>query len=102
MDRRVTKPLLKVAVAIMTHDGDRFYGYPLSKTAAVRSGVLYPMLDRMLEDGWLQDDWELPQDGPQRPRRYYTLTDLGRRELGGLAAHATSCGWSPQVAWGAW
>lgn len=89
MMRRVTVQLMQVAVAIMSAPDARFYGYPLSKAAKVRSGILYPMLDRMVTDGWLVDEWELPgENGNRKPRRYYTLTDLGRRELSGVVARA--------------
>ncbi|WP_255467917.1 PadR family transcriptional regulator [Plantibacter sp. M259] len=71
----------------MGHEGDGYiWGYQLSKRSGVRSGVLYPQLDRMLDEGWLKDHWEERQDGQKRPpRRYYTLTDSGRRELGAVA-----------------
>ena len=64
----------------------RHYGYDLARRASVRSGVLYPMLDRMLEDDWVTAEWELPDEQTtKRPRRYYTLTDKGRQELGAIA-----------------
>jgi PadR family transcriptional regulator PadR len=64
----------------------RHWGYELSKRGGVRSGVLYPILHRMLNEGWLVDGWEDPADiREKRPlRRYYELTDEGREELGGL------------------
>ncbi|HMJ76103.1 MAG TPA: helix-turn-helix transcriptional regulator [Iamia sp.] len=103
MERRVTVQLMRVALIVMSDPHGRFYGYPLSKAAKIRSGVLYPMLDRMLEDRWLDDSWELPDEtGAKRPRRYYTLTDLGRRELGGIAACALEDARVPDgLAWGA-
>lgn len=65
----------------------RHYGYPLLAAAGVRSGTLYPILDRFLADGWLGDDWELPDEATaKKPRRYYTLTDKGRIELGALVS----------------
>jgi DNA-binding PadR family transcriptional regulator len=47
------------------------------------SGVLYPMLTRMLDEGWVEDGWEdrttIREKRP--PRRYYVLTDKGRLAL---------------------
>lgn len=87
--RQRTDAQRRVAIAILTAGDDRFYGYDLSRRAHVRSGVLYPMLDRWLEDEWVTDDWETPdQLTAKRPRRYYVLTDLGRRELGAIADEA--------------
>jgi PadR family transcriptional regulator PadR len=63
------------------------WGYQLSKRSGVRSGVLYPQLDRMMSQGWLNDHWEERQPGQKRPpRRYYTLTDEGRSELGAVSS----------------
>lgn len=103
MDRRVTEQLMRVAIVVMTDPGRRFYGYPLSTAAKVRSGVLYPLLDRMLEDGWLEDEWELPGEveGRKKPRRYYTLTDLGRQQLGGISDRALTDERVPKgLSWG--
>lgn len=84
---RHTKPLIAVAVVLMADPGGQHYGYQLSQESGVRHGVLYPMLRRMLEEGWLTDGWEDATAAAGRPpRRYYELTDHGRRELAALAA----------------
>lgn len=87
---RKTHALVQVAVAMLDHPVERHWGYELSKRSGVRAGVLYPILHRLLEEGWLTDGWE-DQDataGRRPPRRYYELTDLGRRKLGALLADA--------------
>jgi PadR family transcriptional regulator PadR len=86
---RKTHALIQVALALLDDSVDRHWGYDLSKRARVRSGVLYPMLQRMLVDGWLADGWEEPPLPSDRPaRRYYQLTDEGRRKIGGIVADA--------------
>lgn len=67
---------------------DRLWGYQLCVASGVRSGILYPMLRRMLEAGWLVDGWEDPRelDGTRPPRRYYRLTTLGASELREIVA----------------
>lgn len=91
---KVTHALVLVALALldMDREGDgRVWGYALSKRSGVRSGVLYPQLDRMMGEGWLNDHWEDRAEGQKRPpRRYYTLTDDGRRQLGAVVARAES------------
>jgi PadR family transcriptional regulator PadR len=75
----------------MADPSGRHWGYELSKQSGVRSGVMYPALRRMLEDGWLEDGWEdQPQAGRAKrpPRRYYELTDEGKLALGALIAEA--------------
>lgn len=71
-------------MALMEDPAGRHWGYELSKHAGVRSGVMYPLLSRMLTAGWLVDGWEdEAATGGKRPqRRYYQITDEGRRELG--------------------
>jgi len=102
MKRRRTEASMKLALAVMEDPFGRFYGYDLSRRANVASGVLYPVIDRWLADGWVTDEWEFPTEvTAKKPRRYYMLTDLGRRELGSLAEAAlraqqlsTDVGWA--------
>lgn len=97
---RVTTSLIQVAITIleMSQEGDgRLWGYRLAKRSGVRSGVLYPQLDRLLREGWLADYWESQEDACKRPpRRYYELTDAGRIGLGAIAVRARSM--EPQAA----
>ena len=87
---RRTGALLQVAVALLEHRGERQWGYELGQRAELRSGVLYPILHRLLEQGWLRDGWEEQEDGPRRrpARRYYEVTELGERELVALLGAA--------------
>ncbi len=63
------------------------HGYDISKLIQLRSGgelqfhvtSLYPLLHRLEEQGWIAGRWvEKPE---QRRRRYYALTDAGRKVL---------------------
>lgn len=102
--------MLAVAAALMSAPGGRHWGYELSRQSGIRSGVMYPVLKRMLDEGWLADGWE-DQAEPGRekrpPRRYYKVTDLGRSELGALVARARADGKlvrladGPQPGWAA-
>jgi PadR family transcriptional regulator, regulatory protein PadR len=89
---RRTYALIQVALALMEDPTGRYWGYELSRQAGVRSGVLYPILHRMLDEGWLEDGWEDPAQlgGKRPPRRYYELTDRGRLELGAVLQEARS------------
>lgn len=76
---------MQVALALMEQPTAKHWGYELSRQSSVRSGVLYPMLTRLVREGWLTDGWEDPATIQGRPpRRYYELTDKGRLELGAL------------------
>lgn len=88
---RRTYALVQVALALMDDASGRHWGYELSKRSGVRSPVMYGILQRMLDEGWLTDGWEQQvQAGKAKrpPRRYYKLTDAGRIELGALIAEA--------------
>jgi PadR family transcriptional regulator PadR len=89
----------------MSDPTSRFWGYDLGRRASLRSGVLYPMLHRLLDEGWLVDGWEEPAPAGKRkapPRRYYELTELGATNLGAvLAARAAGMplrSWQPRFA----
>jgi PadR family transcriptional regulator PadR len=87
---RRTHALIQVALALMEDSTGRHWGYDLWKRAGVRSGVLYPILHRMLDEGWLEDGWEDPAQIREKrpPRRYYELTDEGKIKLGALLHEA--------------
>jgi PadR family transcriptional regulator PadR len=48
----------------------------------VVEGTLYPLLTRLKNTGFLTYRWEESTQGP--PRKYYELTDSGRKFLGEL------------------
>ena len=79
---RQTHALVQVAMALLDDPRGRHWGYGLSRKSGVRSGVLYPILTRMLDDGWLTDRWvEAGAVADQRlPRRYYRLTAKGKTQ----------------------
>jgi PadR family transcriptional regulator PadR len=76
---KVTHALVQVVSTLMADPQGRHWGYDLSRRSGVRSGVLYPILHRMLGQGWLTDGWEDGSEvnGRRPPRRYYQLTENG-------------------------
>lgn len=48
----------------------------------VVEGTLYPLLTRLKNAGLLSYRWEESQQGP--PRKYYSITEIGRTFLGEL------------------
>jgi PadR family transcriptional regulator PadR len=67
-DRRVLLALLSGAANLS--------GYPLARTAQVRYGRVYVILDRLENAGWVTGQWG-PGEVDKR-RRFYRLTDDGR------------------------
>ena len=66
---------------------ERMYGYQIVKEMEQRSsgyfqfkeGTLYPALHRLERARLVQGDWASATSGQQR--RYYSITELGRRTL---------------------
>jgi len=77
-----TRPLI---LAILSREED--YGYSIIQKVKKLSdgylewtdGMLYPVLQRMTMDGHVTSAWRLEEG--RRPRRYYTITAEGLREL---------------------
>lgn len=51
------------------------------------SGVLYPILHRMEEAGWIASEWADPEGSYPR-RRVYRVTDEGRYEMSEFVARS--------------
>jgi DNA-binding PadR family transcriptional regulator len=83
----VTKEAFHVLLSLA--DGDR-HGYGIIQdvsaatggTVVLRTGTLYNILKRLLEERWIaeSDERGSPADDDER-RRYYGLTSVGRRAL---------------------
>ena len=87
---RITYSLIRVLDALMADPTARHWGYELSRRSGVRSGVLYPILARLLADGLLTDGWEDQAEtrGKRPPRRYYELTGEGREVMSKILREA--------------
>ncbi|HEY0980057.1 MAG TPA: PadR family transcriptional regulator [Candidatus Paceibacterota bacterium] len=48
----------------------------------VVEGTLYPLLSRLKSEGLLEYSWQESKSGP--PRKYYSLTDAGKKTLAQL------------------
>ena len=75
---------------LMALDKGPQYGYQLLSELArwpaleAPEGTVYPLLRRLERTGQLTSTWRESQAGP--PRKYYSLTRSGRRELASKAA----------------
>ena len=72
-----------IVLAVLSRLDVERYGYSLInglKEAGLEidQGTLYPLLRRLESQGLLQSNWRIESD---RPRRYYALSDEGRRLL---------------------
>jgi DNA-binding PadR family transcriptional regulator len=80
--------------------GGESYGYEILQRVTLLSrgrvqwsdGMLYPVLRRLEKEGLIEGDWRTMESG--RRRRYYHLSERGRRQLeadreGWMAVHGT-------------
>lgn len=78
---KVSVPFLQVISFFLENSGKEFSGYEVFKTCSLQSGTIYPLLGRLLENGWLTAEWE--ENNPLRgkkPRLLYKLTVGGYNE----------------------
>lgn len=86
IERELMRGAGPVAVLKLLERG-RMYGYELVEALAKRSdgvlamgqSTLYPMLYNLEAKGWITAEWEQADSG--RKRKYYSLTDVGRKQL---------------------
>ena len=70
-----------IVLACLSQLDEPSYGYELQQRLAARGmeieqGTLYPLLRRLEEQGVLGEEWIVEGS---RPRKYYRLTDAGKR-----------------------
>lgn len=81
---QVRRGILEYCILLLISGTPR-YGYELVtklevwEPLAVTEGTLYPLLRRLLKDQYIESFWQESGSGP--PRKYYTLTETGRRLL---------------------
>lgn len=72
---------------------DESYAFEIVRVLGARGlvtseGTIYPLLARLRRDGLVSTTWRESDAGP--PRRYYRITDQGRRVLDTFVAQWTS------------
>lgn len=76
--------VLEFCVLAVLRDGES-YAYEIVRVLAAAGelvtseGTIYPLLSRLRRDRLVVTTWRESESGP--PRRYYLLTDAGRRAL---------------------
>ncbi len=80
MNSQLKRGTLDLCVLAIVNRKD-CYGYELvnqiSECMQVTEGTIYPLLKRLKDNGSISSYIVESQEGP--PRKYYTITDMGRR-----------------------
>lgn len=77
MPERVTKQLISVLEVLMADPDREWYGLELMDRARLSSGTLYPILHRLVADGWLSRTRDAPSTVGGTGRRLYRVTGVG-------------------------
>ncbi|WP_442951870.1 PadR family transcriptional regulator [Paenibacillus sp. A14] len=76
------KGALELCVLVLIHEHDR-YGYELAQSVSrhieVAEGALYPLLRRLVGEGYCTTYLQESSEGP--PRKYYKLTPEGEHYM---------------------
>jgi PadR family transcriptional regulator PadR len=83
---RITKQLVAVLAVLCSDPGREWYGLELMEHGGLSSGTLYPILHRLVLDGWLVRTRDIPSDVGGTSRRLYRLTALGERTAEAMLA----------------
>ena len=87
---QLRKGLLDIVILNLLRHG-QCHGYEMAQTLKqtnglmIREGNIYPILARLQMDGLVTSYSEASRDGP--PRRYFELTELGKKALVDMNAH---------------
>ena len=57
---------------------DLAWGLRICEATGHGPGSVYPVLERLLKAGWIEDSWEEPQPEDRPRRRFYEITAAGR------------------------
>lgn len=90
MPERITDQLVAVLVAFLSEPTRGWYGLELMTETRLRSGTMYPLLHRLVMDGWLERAGEAPSEDGGAERVLYKLTGLGVREADAIVARRHS------------
>lgn len=87
-ETQMRKGMLVYCVLLLLKDG-KVYTSEIIRSLReaeliVVEGTLYPLLSRLAKDGILAYEWQESEQGP--PRKYYWLTDDGKKLLVDLKA----------------
>jgi PadR family transcriptional regulator PadR len=90
---QLRKGSLELAIMASLWSG-RLYGLEILRRLAdassliVPEGTVYPLLNRLKQEGWVDAEWVMSEAG--HPRKYYKLTPGGRRHVRQLASSWSS------------
>jgi DNA-binding PadR family transcriptional regulator len=86
MPERITRQLVAVLEALTDDAVREWYGLEMMEATGLSSGTLYPILHRLVADGWLVRTREASSEVGGSGRRMYRLTGVGAQFASDLLA----------------
>lgn len=82
---QIKKGYLEFCLLLLIRINEKVYGLELLEKLnefdlPLKEGTLYPLLNRLCDDGLLQSTWQT-QNVKGHPRKFYSLTKAGLRSL---------------------
>jgi DNA-binding PadR family transcriptional regulator len=79
---RLSYQTKRVLLALLELPESDRYGFTISRATGIKAGTLYPILQRLLTEGWVVAHWEQIDEHAEgrRRRRYYELTATGETQ----------------------
>jgi PadR family transcriptional regulator PadR len=94
---RISAQTLRVLEALLEDRRGWHYGYSLSQQTELMSGTLYPILQRLEAEGWLETKWAESEQPGRPPRHLYRMTEIGVREARKLIVAAPGPRQAPRL-----
>jgi PadR family transcriptional regulator, regulatory protein PadR len=99
---RISHQTRLVLQALLDDPTTERHGFALSQYTGIKTGTLYPVLQRLLDARWVSARWEEidEHEAGRRRRRYYRLTPEGERHARAVigrdtrALHGLMPGWA--------
>jgi PadR family transcriptional regulator PadR len=89
---RMTSTTIAVLEVLLDGENEDLHGLEICRRTGLKSGTVYPIMDRLRRGGWVNArweddaDWQNEVDSQWRPRRrYYRLTKQATQFVGAAA-----------------
>lgn len=91
---QIKKGYLDLCILALVDSEGRAYGLQMIQSleevsVSIKEGTLYPLLNRMTKEGLLSSSWETPES-QGHPRKFYSLTSVGKQTLLSMQAEYQS------------
>ena len=86
---QLRKGTIELAILALLNRGKKYGGEIIDVLSQAKglnapAGTVYPLLKRLASAGAVSTSWQESPSGP--PRKYYAITDAGRRHLSALTS----------------